>query len=94
MSAVSGARLTVPQFDINGDGVIDSNDMINIGTDADPIWVAPTGLSKAGQLQPPAILIDPERGIEIKYFSSSSGDIETVTEKPPLLGISHWREFE
>jgi type IV pilus assembly protein PilY1 len=94
MSAASGARLTVPQFDINGDGVIDDNDMINIGTDANPIWVAPTGMSKAGQLQPPAILIDPERGIEIKYFSSSSGDIETVTEKPPLLGISHWREFE
>jgi type IV pilus assembly protein PilY1 len=94
MSATSGARLTRPQFDINGDGVIDDNDRINIGTNADPIWVAPTGMKEAGQLQPPAILIDPDRGVEIKYFSSSSGSIEMVYEKPPLLGISHWREFE
>jgi len=94
MDAASGARLTSPQFDINGDGVIDDDDMINIGTEENPIWVVPSGILKEGQLQPPAILIDPERGVEIKYFSSSSGNIETVYEKPPLLGISHWREFE
>ncbi|MCG2716056.1 MAG: pre-peptidase C-terminal domain-containing protein [Candidatus Marinimicrobia bacterium] len=94
MNAASGARLTRPQFDINGDGVIDDNDRINIGTVANPIWVVPTGMKKAGQLQPPAILIDPDRGVEIKYLSSSSGTIETVYEKPPLLGISYWREFE
>ncbi len=94
MNAASGARLTRPQFDINGDGVIDDNDMINIGTAANPIWVVPTGMKKAGQLQPPAILIDPDRGLEIKYLSSSSGSIEKVYERPPLLGISHWREFE
>jgi len=94
MNAASGARLTRPQFDINGDGVIDDNDMINIGTDEDPIWVVPSGMKKSGQLQPPAILIDPEGDVEIKYFSSSSGTIEMVYEKPPLLGISHWREFE
>ncbi|OPX37668.1 MAG: hypothetical protein B1H12_04395 [Desulfobacteraceae bacterium 4484_190.2] len=94
MNAASGARLTRPQFDINGDGVIDDNDMINIGTAENPIWVVPTGMKKEGQLQPPAILIDPEGDVEIKYFSSSSGTIETVYERPPLLGISYWREFE
>ena len=94
MNAASGARLTRPQFDINGDGVIDDDDRINIGTDEEPIWVVPTGMQKEGQLQLPAILIDPERGVEIKYFSSSSGGIETVYEKPPILGITHWREFE
>ena len=94
MSAQSGGRLTPAQFDINGDGVIDDNDRINIGTDEDPIWVAPTGIRKAGQLQPPAILIDGGGGVEIKYFSSSTGDIEEVKEKAAHLGISHWREFE
>jgi type IV pilus assembly protein PilY1 len=96
MSAQSGARLTVPQFDINGDGVIDNDDMINIETDPNkaPIWVAPTGVRKAGQLQPPAILIDGGAGVEIKYFSSSTGDIEQVKEKSAHLGISHWREYE
>jgi hypothetical protein len=92
--AESGARLTLPQFDINDDGVIDENDMINIGTDEEPIWVVPTGIFQPGQLQPPAILIDPESDVEIKYFSSSSGNIVTVKEKPPQLGFSHWREFE
>jgi len=94
INATSGARLTRPQFDINGDGVIDDDDMINIGTALNPIWVVPSGMKKSGQLQPPAILIDPEGDVEIKYFSSSSGTIEMVYEKPPLLGISHWREFE
>ncbi len=93
-SAESGARLTRPQFDINGDGVVDENDMINIGTDENPIWVVPTGIQLPGQIQPPAILIDPETGLEIKYLSSSSGTIEKVKEKAAMVGITHWREFE
>jgi len=93
-SAESGARLTRPQFDINGDGVIDENDMINIGTDENPIWVVPTGIQMPGQIQPPAILIDPDTGLEIKYLSSSSGTIEKVKEKAAMVGITHWREFE
>ena len=93
-SAESGARLTRPQFDINGDGVVDENDMINIGTDENPIWVVPTGIQLPGQIQPPAILIDPDTGLEIKYLSSSSGTIEKVKEKAALVGITHWREFE
>ncbi len=93
-SAETGARLTRPQFDINGDGVVDENDMINIGTDENPIWVVPTGIQLPGQIQPPAILIDPDTGLEIKYLSSSSGTIEKVKEKAALVGITHWREFE
>ena len=56
MDATSGGRLDHPQFDINEDGVIDDNDRINIGTDDDPVWVAPTGLHASGRLHPPAIV--------------------------------------
>jgi type IV pilus assembly protein PilY1 len=92
--AENGARLSRPQFDINGDGVIDENDRINIGTEEDPIWVVPTGISQPGHLQPPAILIDPDTEVEIKYFSSSSGSIVMVKEKAAKLGVCYWREFE
>ena len=93
MNACSGARLTTPQFDINDDGVIDSNDLINIGTEDNPIWVAPTGLQSEGRLYPPAILrIDEDK--EKKYFSSSRGKIVEMMEKAAKLGMSYWIEYE
>ena len=93
MNAGSGARLDKPQFDINEDGVIDDNDLVNIGTDDDPIWVPPTGLKSEGRLYPPAILrIDEDK--EKKYFSSSRGKIVEMTEKAAKLGLSYWIEYE
>jgi len=81
----------VAQFDINGDGVIDQRDLINIGTEENPQWVAPTGIQKAGRLQPPAVLRMGNE--EMKYFSSSSGAIATVMEKAVRLGIVYWIEY-
>jgi type IV pilus assembly protein PilY1 len=93
MNASAGGRLAKPQFDINDDGVIDDNDLVNIGTDEEPEWVAPTGLESEGRLFPPAILkMDNER--EIKYFSSSKGKIVEVTEKAAKLGLSYWIELD
>jgi Tfp pilus tip-associated adhesin PilY1 len=94
MNAGTGARLDKPQFDINDDGEINKdNDLVNIGTDDDPIWVAPTGLKSEGRLYPPAILrIDEDK--EKKYFSSSRGKIVEMTEKAAKLGLSYWIEYE
>jgi type IV pilus assembly protein PilY1 len=93
MNAGTGARLLKPQFDINEDGKIDSNDLVNIGTVDDPIYVAPTGLKSEGRLYPPAILrIDEDK--EKKYFSSSRGKIVEMTEKAAKLGLSYWIEYE
>jgi Tfp pilus tip-associated adhesin PilY1 len=94
MDACTGGRLTKPQFDINEDGIIDENDLINIGTVSDPIYVAPTGLQGEGRLHPPAILRIPGTDRERKYFSSSRGKIVTVDEKAVTLGITYWQEFE
>jgi len=91
IDACSGARLTDPQFDINNDSVIDEADLINIGTDDVPIMVAPSGTERQGRLQPPAILRMGTR--EMKYFSSSSGNIATVLEQAVRLGITSWREY-
>jgi type IV pilus assembly protein PilY1 len=93
MDACSGARLEKAQFDINEDGVIDENDLVNIGTADDPIWVPPTGLMSEGRLFPPAILrIDKDK--EKKYFSSSRGKIVEMIEKAAKLGMSYWIEYE
>ena len=91
IDACTGARLTEPQFDINDDGVIDDDDLINIGTEEEPIWVAPSGTEREGRLQPPAILRMDQT--EMKYFSSSSGTIATVMEQVVALGITSWREY-
>ncbi|NOQ95444.1 MAG: PQQ-binding-like beta-propeller repeat protein, partial [Desulfobacterales bacterium] len=94
IDACTGARLVDPQFDIDGSGTIGTGDMINIGTAEDPIWVAPSGLLKDGRLQPPAILsLGNEAGDEMKYYSSSSGEIEGEIGPQVTLGIGHWREY-
>ena len=78
---------------VNEDGVIDDNDLVNIGTEEDPIRVPPTGLQSEGRLYPPAILrIDEDK--EKKYFSSSRGKIVEMTEKAAKLGMSYWLEYE
>ncbi len=91
IDACTGARLTEPQFDINNDGVINESDLINIGTEENPIMVAPSGTEQEGRLQPPAILRMDQT--EMKYFSSSSGTIATVMEQVVKLGITSWREY-
>jgi type IV pilus assembly protein PilY1 len=99
MAACTGGRIEIggrsdPQFDIDDSGSIGTGDLINIGTEEEPVWVAPTGLVEEGRLQPPAILsLENEAGEEMKYYSSSTGDIETKTGPGLSLGISHWREF-
>jgi type IV pilus assembly protein PilY1 len=99
MDACSGGRLTSPQFDINGDGKVDSNDMValtdasgNPLTDAhgNPILVVPTGMMYPGRLLPPAILKTGDE--EIKYFSTNVGSIVTMRERGVPLGIIYWLE--
>jgi type IV pilus assembly protein PilY1 len=92
MDAASGGRLLAPQFDIDADAAIGVGDLINIGTEASPEWVAPTGLRKTGRLHVPAILR--MGSTEMKYFSSSEGTIKTVRERPTRLGVRYWKEHE
>jgi type IV pilus assembly protein PilY1 len=96
VDACSGGNLGAVQFDINKDMVIDENDLINVGTAANPIWVAPSGKGFEGHLQPPAILRFPGRygyNIEKRYYSSSEGTIEEVTAKAAKIGLVYWEEI-
>jgi len=91
MNACSGGRLSRAQLDINEDGLINDDDLINIGTEEDPIYIAPTGIQKPGRLLPPAILINESE--EIKYFSTNVGNIVIQTERAVKIGIVHWIEY-
>ncbi len=87
VDAKDGSRLSSPVFDINGDGVIDENDTVEIGGNSFVV----SGLMMDGEGQAPAILsLGTE---EIKYISNTSGSIETYREKGIRLGVSSWREF-
>jgi Tfp pilus tip-associated adhesin PilY1 len=93
MDACTGGRLAEAQFDINGDNVIDQNDLINIGTEADPVWVAPTGKSFTGMLHRPIMLRLQDGEREMKVFSTSAGTTDKVFEKTETMGVSSWREI-
>ena len=90
LNACSGARLTKAQFDINGDGLVDTKDLVNIGTSQNPIMVVPSGIKYAGKVQPPTYLIMPD-GTELLYMSSSRNTIETQRERAAKLGMTYWR---
>ena len=90
LEACSGSRTNKPVMDINGDGVIDEHDVIEI---APGVSVPGSGIQAPGRLQPPAILIL-DRDREKKYSASSKGTIVTITEKAVTLGITHWMEIE
>jgi type IV pilus assembly protein PilY1 len=90
LDACSGSRLSKTQFDINSDGKIDTNDLVNIGTPQNPIMVAPSGIKYDGKVQPPTYLIMPN-GTELLYMSSSKNKIETQRERAAKLGVTYWR---
>jgi len=90
MDACSGGRLNEPNFDINNDNSIDDKDMINIGTEANPIMVAPTGKQFVGMIFPPSILSMSDK--DLKFFSNSLGRIETLAEKKNRRGFFYWME--
>lgn len=92
LDACTGARMSSAQFDINGDGKVDADDMINIGTVADPIWVAPSARMFQGLLQPPVILKKPGGG-DLKVLSDSAGGTQTIDEKGAGENFQYWQEL-
>jgi len=92
MDACSGGRLSEANFDINGDGMINDQDLVDIDDTSTEIWASPTGIKYTGRLQPPAILILTNEK-ETLYMSSSMGEIETLGEKAAKLGVYYWNIF-
>jgi Tfp pilus tip-associated adhesin PilY1 len=93
IDACSGGRLLQPYYDINNDGSLDSDDLINIGSLEKPIWVAPAGWLKTGMYYPPAIL-GLNKELARSYYSTSDGNVDTTVNRNQPLGLVDWRELE
>ena len=102
--ACSGGALETTYIDINGDGVIDENDMINIGTDANPNYVSVTSTLNSGILSTPTV-IDSDDGSVIlnpDYTEESdNADVEISgvptegsSSEDSGVGMYFWREVE
>jgi type IV pilus assembly protein PilY1 len=95
LNAFTGGSTGGTLFDINDDGLIDDNDMVIIGADADGNLekAPPSGIMMPGGLQLPAIL-QLNKKIEVKYMSSSTGAVDTIKEIAIRLGVTYWEELE
>jgi len=96
MKAVTGAQLTLTPFDLNGDGLFTSADLV-------PITITVAGVtttvykpvsgkkSKVGIVKTPSVVKAGEK--EYKYTSGSSGQLEVTTESGGSgTGRQSWRQ--
>jgi type IV pilus assembly protein PilY1 len=92
MDPCTGGRLSEADFDLNGDGAIDEQDLINIGTVDDPIMVPPTGVRFDGKLNNPIFLRAHEKStVEKSYYNADDTEIKTFLRTAPRLGMTYWR---
>jgi type IV pilus assembly protein PilY1 len=103
----NGGNLGEAFIDINLDGVINEEDLINIGTEAEPIWVAPSGRQYQGRLQAPAIVeikSDYDESTDRYIYSSSvigsgfgggggGGGMPGDRTKSRKTGIIYWKDL-
>jgi len=97
LNAFTGGSAGGSLFDITGDQKIDANDVVKVDFSGDGRAkdMPPSGIEFKGNLLMPAILRLPGENdlTEVKYLSSSSGKIETLSEKSIKLGVTYWMEI-
>ncbi|MBU4318474.1 MAG: hypothetical protein KKF30_14525 [Proteobacteria bacterium] len=93
MDPTNGGRIDTPTIDINGDGKVDDDDLIQIGTDEEgnPIYASPTGKLNIGMLHAPKF-IKIRDNLDKVIMSDSSGDIPVVDIVGESLGMYYWIE--
>jgi type IV pilus assembly protein PilY1 len=92
LNAFTGGSIGAIQFDINDDGVVGEDDLVEVEINGNTVKVPPSGKKLAGHIQPPAIIKLNEK-TEMKYLSSSSGGIVEISEKAAKTGIAYWMEL-
>ena len=101
--ADNGGMPLKPVIDVNGDGQVNEEDLVEITYDVDGDGVqehfpgVPTDKGYAGHLYGPVILQDKggdKHGEETKYFSSSTEKIEKIRETAERRGVYFWQQVE
>jgi type IV pilus assembly protein PilY1 len=94
INAFTGGSAGKSLFDITGDQLIDTRDLVNVNFNGTAEDLAPSGMEFFGNIQPPAILgLSGKDPYEKKYLSSSSGTIELLHETGLKLGVAYWMEI-
>lgn len=98
LDAVNGSRLDMSPFDVNGDTAIDAKDAITVtltsadGVDTEVSLMVSGRKSTVGVVKTPAVIAAGTK--EIKYFSGSSGNVETVLEsRSDNMGRQSWLQI-
>jgi len=90
VQACSGARLSSATLDVDGNGTVNNQDLVNIGGETE-ILVPASGKSVKGRLQVP--VVGRLGSIDVHYFSSSTGEIKTVNTRGVKLGVYYWMQI-
>jgi type IV pilus assembly protein PilY1 len=93
LNACTGGRMNYPAIDLNGDGLLNSDDLVNVGSGANPVWVAPSGFKGAGMWYTPAIISLLDKSGDLAFSSTSEGTIEKIKLKADPVGMYYWREI-
>ena len=89
IDAVNGARFSFSVFDLDGDGLFDSQDYVTL----DDGTQVPVSGQRFGEIISQPVVVDAGEK-EYKYISGSSGNIQTVDEKgDSSKGRQSWRQI-
>ncbi|PKO49103.1 MAG: hypothetical protein CVU31_02200 [Betaproteobacteria bacterium HGW-Betaproteobacteria-4] len=98
LDALTGRRLDVTPFDVNGDGKFNSNsgsgtDLVNFSSNCSSCIVSGQKPAEGGVITTPTVIKGKAgSGKEFKYASSSTGKVEKTNESAGRTGRITWRE--
>lgn len=100
LNVQTGARLEFSPFDLDGNGLFNSTDYVNLGDidgDGEDDYVPVSGKkSKVGIISSPSISNSAGGEQEFKYTSGSTGSTEVTVENPgpTFQGRQSWRQLD
>ena len=89
---ITGARASSSTFDVNGDGVVDENDLGEWNTGAGIELVPASGFKAEGLVKTPDFASNGEN-TRLRGDSSSGGLVERARKKGPPLGRQSWSQL-
>lgn len=93
VDACTGGRLGSAFFDVNSDERIDGYDYINIGTEANPIWVAVSAIGVRG-ISPAVTVVDVVKSAYERLYYPDQDDLATMLGNVKGVPIIYWRDLD
>jgi Tfp pilus tip-associated adhesin PilY1 len=93
INAFTGGTTNGSLFDISGDQAFTEADKVAVTIDGDEVFKIAIGWKFLGNLQSPVFVRLPDSEIEKKFLSSTTGEINVITNKARRLGVTYWREL-